>query len=126
MNAMETIESRVLLSAGQLDTLFGDGGATTIAIPGGAAAELHDLEVWPDGRILGVGTSDSRLILARLLHDGRPDPSFGVPSGGPVGMVDTGLPGSAGHIKWVGKGHFVFASGSRLIRLNSDGSVDST
>ena len=126
MNAMETIESRLLLSAGELDAMFGDGGVTTIAIPGSAVAELHDLEVWPDGRILGVGTSESRLILLRLLDDGRPDPSFGGAAGAPAGIVDTGMPGSAGRIKWVGKGRFVFASGSRLLRFNSDGSVDPT
>ena len=126
MNAIETIESRLLLSAGQLDPYFGDDGVTTIAMPAGAVAELHDLEALPDGRALGVGTSNSRLIFARLLYDGRPDPSFGGTSGAPVGVVDTGLPGSAGLIEWVGKGRFVFASGSRLVRFNSDGSVDPT
>ena len=124
--AIEPIEPRLLLSAGQLDPHFGDDGVATIAMPGGAVAELHDLEALPDGRILGVGTSNSRLIFARLRYDGGPDPSFGGASGAPVGVVDTGLPGSAGLIEWVGKGRFVFASGSRLIRFNSDGSVDPT
>jgi hypothetical protein len=46
---IEAIEPRVLLWAGQLDGLFGNDGVTTIAMPSGAVAELHDLEPYRTG-----------------------------------------------------------------------------
>jgi uncharacterized delta-60 repeat protein len=130
MNAIETIESRVLLTAGQLDPFFGTGGIVTTTLPGGAS-EIYHVEPMPDGRLLAVGGYDSpagdKLIFARYLRDGQPDTTFGDSSVAPgVVVTDIADPGG-GKVKVIDKGKFLFLSESHLIRFNSeDGTVDPT
>ncbi len=86
---LEQLEGRVLMSAGNLDPTFGTGGVAIVSFPEPAAAEA-DL-VQPDGKVVLAGgmqtgsdpeSNTSSLVLARLLTNGSPDPSFG--SGGQV------------------------------------------
>lgn len=126
----ESLERRALLSAGQLDPFFNGpnrSGFITTAFPDGPA-ELVDLEVRADGWMLGLGVyaapTGSRLVLARFVGTGG-DPNFG---GGtmPAGIVDTGIEGTTGVIQLLKHGKILVASGSRLVRFNDDGTVDSS
>ena len=63
-------------------------------------------------------------MLVRLLPNGQPDTSFGSGTRAPAGVVDTGISGSTGHIKLLDGGTILFATGTRVIRFKSDGSVD--
>ena len=69
----ESLESRQMFSAGQLDPTFGNGG--TRANPFGF--DVQDSAVLPDGRIVLVGLSGSDFGVGRLLANGLPDPTFG-------------------------------------------------
>ena len=94
-SASTTVQAFVarFTGSGALDTTFGAGGVTRIAV--GAGAEQADaLAVLPDGKLLllgasfpGSGITPGYLFLARLNADGSPDTTFG--AGGPTpGRVD--------------------------------------
>jgi len=68
-----------LTADGVLDTTFG-GGTGRVAIAVGRSATANDVVVQPDRRIVLVGTTDSSILVVRLLENGALDPSFG--SGG--------------------------------------------
>jgi uncharacterized delta-60 repeat protein len=55
---------------------FGRAGLAKVRFPG-AAAVANGGVVEADGDIVLVGSAKARLAVARLLPDGRPDPSFG-------------------------------------------------
>jgi uncharacterized delta-60 repeat protein len=73
----QTLERRVMLNAGALDTAFGDMGL--VAIPAAATeARLTDLAVMEDGRFVMTGTSEGGVLTVMRFHpDGTPDNSFG-------------------------------------------------
>jgi uncharacterized delta-60 repeat protein len=67
-------------STGNLDPSFGNGGRVTTAFGAPTSrAEVQDLTLQPDGKLLavGFGGNDGRLILARYTTDGQLDSSFG-------------------------------------------------
>src|SRR4030095_2699482 len=77
----EMLESRTLLSAGDLDTSFGDGGTLVvpdIRAPRSAFAAVRQ----SSGKIViagsvGANSADRDLMIARYNPDGTPDTSFG-------------------------------------------------
>lgn len=74
-------------SKGKLDPGFGSGGFTQIALPKDATAQsVHTL---PDGRVLVTGTSEGKMVVARLDANGLLDTQFG--GTGKV-FVDVGAP----------------------------------
>jgi uncharacterized delta-60 repeat protein len=81
--ALEPLESRCLLSAGQLDTTFGSGGIVTTAI--GTSADAYAVVLQSDGKILVGGTSSStsgrstidHFTAARYTTSGSLDTTFG-------------------------------------------------
>src|SRR5439155_20724690 len=84
---VERLEDRLLLSAGDLDVVFG-GGKVTAGFAAGSA-QVHALAVEPDGRIIAVGQAGSpnaTFALARFNRNGTLDQTFG--NGG---EVTTGL-----------------------------------
>jgi uncharacterized delta-60 repeat protein len=116
---------------GSLDTTFGDGGKNFASPP--ARADVTDLAVLADGRIVAVGTATgslgrSLLVLARYSADGRVETSFG--SGGftidrfawePTAVVvrDDGKLIVAGTADYAD-----YYSVSGLLRYNADGTRD--
>ncbi len=122
-----------MLSAGQIDTSFGDGGRVLTSFSGGSA-EISHVASTSDGRVVAVGfyKSDAGvgLALARYELDGTLDRSFG--SGGTVSMLMTGqvtsiLSVAVAHdgkivIAWEGE-NGVFES--FVSRFKSSGSLDS-
>jgi uncharacterized delta-60 repeat protein len=135
------LEERTLLSPGDLDPTFGDGGLATTDLPGLQATGVNSVAVQPDGRILvagdglGSGRVEYHFGLARFNRDGSLDNSFGT-----GGKVTTTFPlwyearpfgmalQSDGRIIVAG----LVADGSlkfpqvqiALARYNSDGSLD--
>jgi uncharacterized delta-60 repeat protein len=146
---LEPLEDRTTPAAGQLDPTFGTGGLTTAAfdrVPGGAD-EATAVALQPDGKVVVVGFAlpDSGgikgdIAVLRLTADGLPDPTFDgdgrkliafdfVPDGedrpAAVAVQPDGKILIAGYVE-------TFTSGSVhrgqmvLVRLNADGSYDST
>lgn len=109
-----------LKSNGELDPTFGSGGVAPVDL--GAASVATDLAIDAVGRtvVIGAGTA------ARLLADGRPDPSFGQ-----GGSQQLPIDGSALEL---GEDGSVLIAGSwqppagvprtAVIRLVADGSID--
>ena len=70
----ESLESRQLLSGGELDPTFGAGGkliAQSVGFP------IADLAVQSDGKIVAVGQRNGDFAVARLNANGTLDASFG-------------------------------------------------
>jgi len=136
------------LADGTLDTTFGSNGSVgNVVGPTNFGAEIVDLAVQADGRIVAAGaargSSFSTLAYdfaaARLNADGSRDPTF---NGGNALQVDwVGAPDRAtrvllqpdGKIVLAGQATTVYvpATGSQdsamaLVRLNADGSLDTT
>jgi uncharacterized delta-60 repeat protein len=79
----ESLESRLLLSAGDLDPTFDADGYTLIAPSGGSKnqyANARAVEVLSDGKLLVSGYDDGNFSLIRLNPNGSLDGTFG--SGG--------------------------------------------
>src|SRR5437763_1925015 len=75
---LETLEGRRLLSAGNLDASFGNGGVVLTDFQGATLDVAHDATpVGNAGKIVAVGESDGRIALARYNSDGSLDSSFG-------------------------------------------------
>ena len=82
---VEPLERRTLLSSGDLDPTFGDGGKVTGDIPGAASHErVRDIAVQSDGKIIevaghgGFGAgADAAFAVTRFNTDGSVDTSFG-------------------------------------------------
>jgi uncharacterized delta-60 repeat protein len=96
------LESRRLLSAGDLDHSFGDGGRAEVNLGDGVTRDARDLAVQADGKTVIVGSTSSghysdregdRIVVARLLIDGRLDNSFGPADGS--GVVRTPIDADA-------------------------------
>src|SRR5439155_12107277 len=79
---LETLESRTLLSAGDLDPTFGQGGKVLTAFEGSQQDEATAVARQADGKLVVAGTSRAdinhppRLALARYNPDGSLDASF--------------------------------------------------
>ena len=89
---LERLEPRRLLSAGELDTSFGDQGVEIIA--SNRYVETHTVAgaVQGDGKTLLAGSLNyaTVAVIARFQISGQPDPTFGS-----NGMVTIGFPGRA-------------------------------
>ena len=84
--AFEPLESRRMLSAGDLDTSFGIGGKLAFeALP----FKPHGTAMQADGKLIAVGQLDGDFAVARLNPDGRLDPSFGTRRGNGPGVITT-------------------------------------
>jgi uncharacterized delta-60 repeat protein len=62
---------------GAIDRGFGRNGMVKFKAPGKRAAEISGVEVLPSGKILLAGDLGGRILLARLLPNGKFDPGFG-------------------------------------------------
>jgi len=122
--------------AGDLDPSFkGDGKVSTL-IGSGLGAEIEDMAIAPDSKIVVAGWAldqyRSRFALARYMPDGSIDPSFG--DGGRV-MTSFGNYDQAAYAvliqpdgKIVAAGYAYIFTGRRwtLARYNPDGSLDTS
>ena len=63
------------LSDGRRDPSFGDNGRVRTNFDGTTTAT--DLLLQPDGKIVVAGTAGRRMVVARYLSGGTPDPTFG-------------------------------------------------
>ena len=121
----ERLESRTLLSAGDLDTTFGGDGVVVVDDVDGI---FNDVVVQGDGRLLAAGfarnaAGNSDFFLARFNPDGTPDATFG----GGDGRVtaDFGGDNSANRLALRPDGKIV-AYGTELARFLPDGRLDTT
>ncbi len=76
-SGIERLESRRLLSAGEIDATFGSGGITTLDLAG-ETETIAQLLPAPNGKLLAFGRADSgnRLVIARFNSDGKLDTTF--------------------------------------------------
>jgi uncharacterized delta-60 repeat protein len=134
------LEERTLLSAGDLDPTFGNGGLVTTGFPGSPSLRAQSVALQADGRVVVVGFASSssrsfQMAVARYDSDGTLDSTFG--NGGTVATSFPGWPEAyAGGVAVQPDGEIVVAgytaSGSgearhyqmALARYNADGSLD--
>jgi len=128
---------------GSFDTSFGSGGSVAVPFNGAFGEEARDLVLQPDGRILVAGstrapttTIDYDFAVRRFEANGAVDASFG--TGGMVTLDFGGRADRAHRValqpdgKIVVGGHAGFVSNAVLVtsfavvRLNPDGSLDTT
>lgn len=79
-------------AAGLPDPHFGEGGRVELPT---RRAHFRAIALLPDGKLLVAGTTDwlaehARMLVLRLLPDGRPDPSFGRDGRATVGCAHRG------------------------------------
>ena len=79
------------VAPGGPDRSFGQRGTVTTEVGGDDVAQ--DVVVQPNGKIVVVGSSDGKVVVARYKPDGRPDRSF---SGDGRVVTDLGVPGGYG------------------------------
>jgi uncharacterized delta-60 repeat protein len=126
-------------SSGNLDPSFGNGGTVTTAVNSNDEG-IHALALQPDGKIVATGVANlysqnTNLVVARYLPNGTLDPGFagagifvtdyfgGHDEGNAVAVT------AAGKILVAGKcsaGLNSPVTSMALLRLNSDGSMDSS
>jgi uncharacterized delta-60 repeat protein len=138
------LEDRTLLSPGDLDPTFGQGGLVTTSFPDVSLvnSSAQSVAVQPDGRLVVAGHTGRdyrsyRIGLARYNSDGILDSSFGtgglvvtyLPVGPNSATIDNVLLQTDGRILVVG--YDIIDPGSKypairgvLARYNSDGSPD--
>jgi uncharacterized delta-60 repeat protein len=140
--ALESLESRQLLSAGALDTSFNTTGTATIDFGAGIAVSASDVAVQPDGKTVVVGhSSTGDIALARFNIDGTLDTTFGANHNGRVlthvGRASRPCTGDAiaidsnGSIVVAGRGQFdkpapagqIVNYSMVLMRFNADGTL---
>jgi uncharacterized delta-60 repeat protein len=121
-------------SDGSLDTTFdGDGKVTT---PVGISSELYSLALQADGKIVAAGRAEIRgkpaeFALARFNPDGSLDTSF---DGDGTARLQIGNEGSYAYAVAIQRDGKILVAGSArngnwdfaLVRLNPDGSLDTT
>src|SRR3954452_20367635 len=79
----ETLEGRLLLTAGDLDLSFDNDGYVLTNSEGSIVGDVaYAVAIQPDGKVLAAGSrwSGGVFEVVRRLQDGSPDPEFG--SGG--------------------------------------------
>jgi uncharacterized delta-60 repeat protein len=139
----ELLEDR-LTPAGDLDPTFGVGGQAVLPFgTGGGGPTASGVVTLPTGEVIVAGTvvvpavNQSEFAIARLTWSGAPDPTFG--TGGQV-IVDVAAGGGSAYAVAVQPDGKVIAVGQAVataaqptsdirfavVRLNSDGSLDST
>ena len=123
--AIEPLEPRTLLSAGDLDFTFGKGGIVTQSLD--HDAQLPVVAVESDKRIVVAFVGDfrsttARLTLERFMSSGKLDTSFG--HSGSVSVRFDGTPGSKLVID--DSGRILILAGNDLFRFTSSGALDST
>jgi uncharacterized delta-60 repeat protein len=121
---IEPLERRQLLSAGQLDPLFGSDGIVQLT---GLTGNFADVKALPGGKFLAAGTakaSDGKLslLLARFNADGKLDGTFG--SGGEV-ITRAGGISYGTRLALLASGK-LYVAGDALARFNFNGSLDTT
>ena len=139
---IESMERRLLLSAGDLDPTFGDGGEVLLpAVSGSLIEVVNATAVQPDGKILIAGSAGTfsesgqgDFFLERLNSDGSVDTSFGAQG---VSMTDFGGVAQAKAILIQPDGKIVLGGPDQsaynapqsefaLARYNPDGSPDTS
>lgn len=113
---------------GSPDKSFGHGGRVSIACPGEESCVAYEVGVDRAGRVVLAGESDDRMILARLLPDGRRDRGFGgdgliFPPVG-TGSRATALTLRPDGIYVAGLGHFPNRNEQVLIHYTGSGHLD--
>jgi uncharacterized delta-60 repeat protein len=125
---------------GSLDGAWGSGGLVTTSIQGTSIDEATNMTITqPDGKILVVGLTTPQsayvrnLAVTRYNPDGTLDSTFG--QGGKAVFDDTSgvfldatsvAVDSAGHIDIAGGTSTSYGERFAVVRLNSDGSLDTT
>ena len=108
---------------GSLDRGFGSRGIVTTAI--GASAQINDVVLQSDGKIIAVGFADNQVALARYTKNGSLDSSFGM-SGTVTTAIGTTAIAHAVVVQPDGK--IVVCgdcdTGAIVARYNADGSLD--
>jgi uncharacterized delta-60 repeat protein len=74
-------EVAVLLPSGELDPGFGDAGLAAPALPTEGEERISTIATDPQGRLVIVGSAESKSFVERLTPAGQPDPTFGAGSG---------------------------------------------
>jgi uncharacterized delta-60 repeat protein len=98
---LETLDSRLLFGAGDLDPAFNHGALVDTEFAGGSSV-IADIETLPDGGILAAGTvrvregdtltEKTQLALVKYCFDGSLDLNFGV--GGKIVNTPRGMSGA--------------------------------
>ena len=113
------------MTNGSLDTTFGSGGIVTNSV--GLIAQINDVALQNDGKIVAVGFSDTSIALARYTTNGTLDSTFGL-NGIVTTAVDSTAIGSSVVIQR--NGQIVVAgssnNGTIVLRYNANGSLDNT
>src|SRR4051812_23061949 len=127
MNTIESLESRRMLSAGDLDPTFGKAGVVTASFGGDVNREY--LAVQRDGRIVVAmavtpkGSKSHEVVVARFKTDGKLDGSFGksgktvTPASGEVYNLTTSP-------RIDTQNRIVVRAGNSLMRFTSSGTLD--
>ena len=110
---------------GSLDLSFGSGGVVRTAL--GYSAEISDLGLRPDGKIVVAGQTveriygPGRLLLARYDPNGALDPAFGK-----QGLVTAKVDGGASSMALPPDGMIVVTGGFGVARFQPDGTLDAS
>jgi uncharacterized delta-60 repeat protein len=142
--AFETLEVRRVCSAGALDTIFNGTGLQTVDVastaPGGLLLIKTTEAIQSDGKIVLASSyiENSVVTVSRLNSDGSIDSSFGtdgiaqlsVSQGQGLGTAEVAVQAD-GKIVIIESGNASGVSGSSsslifVVRLNSDGTLDTT
>lgn len=129
---IERLDSRVLLSGGDPDPAFNDGGLVEQQFPGGSSV-FTDVETLADGSILAAGTltvvegdqltNQTKLLLAKYRFDGSLDPDFGID--GTIVNTPRGV-STALQLALTDGGFFVLGSRGSILKFESTGRLDRT
>src|SRR4051794_18179788 len=122
----ETLESRTLLSAGDLDSSFGAAGQLTTRFRDGHTAMANAVVTQSDGKIIAAGLtnvsgSQKDIAIARYKTNGKLDSTFG--SGGKV-VTHLGSGTGAVDLALDNKGRLVLSSGRFALRYTTSGKLD--
>lgn len=126
-----------LLTGGDLDTMFGTGGKTTLDFTG-STDQIHGLAIQSDGRIIASGGTTNSVTgidfaAARFSSEGQLDTTFG--SGGRFATDFGGRDNAASSMVLLPDGRMVLAgfaytgdgrSTFALVRLTKDGVLDNS
>lgn len=120
-------------SDGQLDSPFGNGGKSITSVGNGQGSQgVNDMAIQTDGKIIVAGYADLKFAVVRYNSDGSLDQTFG--NGGKVlGPNNPAASSAIGSIVVDSDGKITAADHSsysdsdfRLVRYNSNGSVDTS
>ncbi len=123
------MESRTLLTAGQLDPTFGTGGYAHYDFPQAQQVGANVVLIDSEGRVVAAGGGTNSNAIARYLPNAMMDSTFG--NGGRVMLaatnpIDDGVILPDGKLLFVTGVSYIDDGAIRVLRLNSDGSPDTT